>query len=122
MKKLSLNIVKGGSAVISIDKRLGSFFCQKINTVSLDFFLKFHIFQKIKSQTHDPCALICISQVGKGVSSASLKEATIISLKDVFSNQKAIPDVNGVQAPQKILASATPSGIPHTLGRGYKGG
>lgn len=54
------------------------------------------------------------------ISPASLKEAVIISFKDVFSNQKAIPDVNGIQSPQKI-ASTAPSVIAHTLGRSYKG-
>lgn len=54
------------------------------------------------------------------ISPASLKEAVIISFKDVFSNQKAIPDVNGIQSPQKI-ASTPPSVIAHTLGRSYKG-
>ena len=63
---------------------------------------------------------LLISSTKAYISSASPKEAVIISLKGLFLNLKASSDVNGVQSPQKI-ASTPPSIIPHTLGRGYKG-
>lgn len=86
--------------------------------MSLNFFFIFcPISQKIKSQIPDSHLLI--SGAKAYISSASLKEAVIISLKVPFFNLKAVSDVNGVHSPPMIV-SILPSIIPHTLGRGYK--
>lgn len=91
-----------------------------MNAVSLDFFYLQPIFQILGSPIPDPPrSSLFISGAKACISSASLKEDIIISLKGLFFNLKAISSVNGVQSPPKI-ASLPPSIIPRTVDRGYE--
>ena len=53
------------------------------------------------------------------ISSASLREAILIFLKDLSFILKVVSDVNGVQTPPKT-ASLSLHPLFHTLDRGYK--
>lgn len=49
------------------------------------------------------------------ISSASLREAIVVFLKDMFFTPKAVSDVNGVVSPKdSISLSLSPSVTPHT--------
>ena len=68
---------------------------------SIFFFLPYppEIKKKVKIVTR--YSNLLVSSTKAHISSASLEEAVLISLEGWFLNLKAIPDVNGVQFPQK---------------------
>lgn len=73
------------------------------------FFYLQPVFQILKSPAPDPPrSSLFISGATACISSASLKEDIIISLKGLFFNLKAVSSANGVQSPPKI-ASLPPS-------------